>query len=86
MKTSCRRLPLGLERCGAGPGGQVWRRPAMAPHWSSAGSSTELPLTVSYDKISLGRLRFLDPRLRTPSCTLQQFGEAAGRPRQGVEG
>lgn len=41
-------------------------------------SSTELPLTVSYDKISLGRLRFWI-HMQDAVYSLQQFGEAAGR-------
>ena len=39
-------------------------------------SSTELPLTVSYDKISLGRLRFWI-HMQDAVYSLQQFGEAA---------
>ena len=41
-------------------------------------SSTELPLTVSYDKISLGRLRFWI-HMHDAVYSLQQFGEAARR-------
>uniref|UniRef100_A0A8C2REP2 Lipid scramblase CLPTM1L n=1 Tax=Capra hircus TaxID=9925 RepID=A0A8C2REP2_CAPHI len=41
-------------------------------------SSTELPLTVSYDKISLGRLRFWI-HMQDAVYSLQQFGEAARR-------
>lgn len=41
-------------------------------------SSTELPLTVSYDKISLGRLRFWI-HMQDAVYSLQQFGEGAGR-------
>lgn len=38
-------------------------------------SSTELPLTVSYDRISLGRLRFWI-HMQDAVYSLQQFGEA----------
>ena len=41
-------------------------------------STTELPLTVSYDKISLGRLRFWI-HMQDAVYSLQQFGEATGR-------
>lgn len=37
-------------------------------------SSTELPLTVAYDKISLGRLRFWI-HMQDAVYSLQQFGE-----------
>jgi hypothetical protein len=37
-------------------------------------STTELPLTVSYDKISLGRLRFWI-HMQDAVYSLQQFGE-----------
>lgn len=39
-------------------------------------STTELPLTVSYDKISLGRLRFWI-HMQDAVYSLQQFGEGA---------
>lgn len=45
-------------------------------------STTELPLTVSYDKISLGRLRFWI-HMQDAVYSLQQFGEAAGQPGPG---
>lgn len=46
-------------------------------------STTELPLTVSYDKISLGRLRFWI-HMQDAVYSLQQFGEGVGGPGPGA--
>ena len=63
--------PTGAQ-LGAGPG--LHRSPLQVINRSS----TELPLTVSYDKISLGRLRFWI-HMQDAVYSLQQFGEGAGR-------
>lgn len=46
-------------------------------------STAELPLTVSYDKISLGRLRFWI-HMQDAVHALQQFGEAVCAPAAAV--
>lgn len=48
-------------------------------------STTELPLTVSYDKISLGRLRFWI-HMQDAVYSLQQFGGCPRAPGQGGMG
>lgn len=48
-------------------------------------STTELPLTVSYDKISLGRLRFWI-HMQDAVYSLQQFGGWPQGPRPGWNG
>lgn len=62
-----------------GAGGQVPTTPSSDQAINR--STAELPLTVSYDKISLGRLRFWI-HMQDAVHALQQFGEAA-RPRRG---
>lgn len=53
-------------------------RPSRLPSRQVINRSTaELPLTVSYDKISLGRLRFWI-HMQDAVYSLQQLGEAAG--------
>lgn len=60
-----------------GAGGQVPTTPSSDQAINR--STAELPLTVSYDKISLGRLRFWI-HMQDAVHALQQFGEAAHVP------
>lgn len=60
-----------------GAGGQVPTTPSSDQAINR--STAELPLTVSYDKISLGRLRFWI-HMQDAVHALQQFGEAARGP------
>lgn len=60
-----------------GAGGQVPTTPSSDQAINR--STAELPLTVSYDKISLGRLRFWI-HMQDAVHALQQFGEAARVP------
>lgn len=64
---------------GGGPGKRAASLPCGPSRQVINRSSTELPLTVSYDKISLGRLRFWI-HMQDAVYSLQQFGEATGRP------
>lgn len=82
MRASWRRhLQVLRGRCGARPtGAQLGTGPDIrcSPPQVINRSSTELPLTVSYDKISLGRLRFWI-HMQDAVYSLQQFGEGARR-------
>lgn len=63
-----------LQGVGAGGAGRVPTAPGASAIQVINRSSTELPLTVSYDKISLGRLRFWI-HMQDAVYALQQFGD-----------